>query len=69
MHGVKARISKSRGLHVDDEIEEAYAEHDCDLLVMGAYSRPRVMQRALGGSSEHFIMRAKMPVLATHPQS
>ena len=69
LHGVKAKITKSRGLHVNEEIEEAYASHDCDLLVMGAYSRPRLMQRVLGGSSEYFILRAKMPVLATHPQS
>jgi nucleotide-binding universal stress UspA family protein len=69
MHGVKAKISKSRGLFVNQEIEEAYDKHDCDLLVMGAYSRPRLMEQVLGGSSEYFIMRAKMPVLATLARS
>ena len=69
MHGIKAKISKSKGLHVERELEEAYDTHNADLLVMGAYSRSRFMERLLGGTSEHFIMKTKIPVLATHPAS
>jgi nucleotide-binding universal stress UspA family protein len=66
MHGIKCRVEKSRGLHVEQEIEEAYDDHNADLLVMGAYSRSRFMERVLGGTSEHFIINRRIPVLATH---
>jgi len=39
---------------------------DADLMVMGAYSRTRVVEQLLGGTTEHFLMRAKIPVLSTH---
>jgi hypothetical protein len=67
MHNIKARIKKSKGLHVEQEIEQAYDDHNADLLVMGAYSRPRFLENLLGGTSEHFIIGANIPVLATHP--
>jgi len=66
MHNVKARIKKSKGLHIEQEIEQAYEDHNADLLVMGAYSRSRFLERLLGGTSEHFIIKANIPVLATH---
>jgi nucleotide-binding universal stress UspA family protein len=69
MHGIKARSTTSKGVHVNDDLMEAYSSHGCDLLVMGAYSRSRLMEQILGGTSEHFIMNANIPVLATHPVS
>jgi len=66
-HGIKAKVTSSKGVHVNDDLTEAYNANKCDLLVMGAYSRSRLMERVLGGTSEHFIMKANIPVLATHP--
>ncbi len=66
MHNVKARITKSKGLKIEREIEQAYDDHNADLLVMGAYSRSRFLERLLGGTSEHFIIQANIPVLAMH---
>ena len=69
MHGIRAKITRSKGLHIEQELEEAYDAASADLFVMGAYSRSRLVERLLGGTSEHFIMRTKVPVLATHSTS
>lgn len=66
LNGIKCRITTSRGLFIEDELEEAYAAMDADLMVMGAYSRARVVEQLLGGTTEHFLMKAKIPVLSTH---
>ena len=69
MHGIKAKVSKSKGVHVEQDLEDAYEANGSDLLVMGAYSRARIVERLLGGTSEHFIMKSNVPVLATHAQT
>jgi len=66
MHGIKSKVTKSKGVHVEQDLEDAYEANGSDLLVIGAYSRARIVERLLGGTSEHFIMKTSMPVLATH---
>ena len=56
----------TRGRDVEKEIKKAYRETDSDLLVMGAYSRPRLRQLIFGGVTEHTLFNADMPALMLH---
>jgi nucleotide-binding universal stress UspA family protein len=56
----------TRGRSVEKEIEGAYRETESDLLVIGAYSRPRLRQLIFGGVTEHMLFNADMPVLMLH---
>lgn len=44
----------------------AAAEHDADLLVMGAWGRTRFSEWMLGGTTQHVLNHAGMPVLMRH---
>jgi nucleotide-binding universal stress UspA family protein len=41
----------------------AAREFDCDLIVMGAYTRPRLQQMILGGVTRHVLEHAQKPLL------
>jgi nucleotide-binding universal stress UspA family protein len=41
-------------------------EHDMDLLVMGAYSRPRAVEWMLGGVTRSMMREMCLPVLMSH---
>lgn len=65
--GVEARTHRSRGQNPTRELLDAYREHQCDLLVMGAYSRSRLRERILGGVTHELLMEHDLPVFALHP--
>ncbi len=63
---VKVDRVATPGRDVEKEIKKAYRETDSDLLVMGAYSRPRLRQLIFGGVTEHMLFNADMPALMLH---
>ena len=68
-HGVNAvpRLARMRpGAGVDDMILEQAAEAGADLIVMGAFGRPRLQEVVLGSVTEGVVNRATCPVLLSH---
>lgn len=67
-HGVNVRpeVSIATGHHVSRIISERLAELDVDLLVMGAFSRSRLSETWLGGTSEELFRDAAVPILTSH---
>jgi nucleotide-binding universal stress UspA family protein len=67
-HGVKTQLLD----HMDDDRHAGEAllntigDFHCDMLVMGAYGRSRLMEMVLGGATEHVLEHAKVPVLMSH---
>jgi nucleotide-binding universal stress UspA family protein len=45
---------------------EAAQEHNVDLLVMGAWSRSRLSEMVLGGTTRHLFMHSDLPMLVAH---
>ncbi|MEO0366763.1 MAG: universal stress protein [Pseudomonadota bacterium] len=64
--GVKATTTQTRGRHDRDELLKVYDDKNCDLMVMGAYSRARWRETVFGGLTEHVLFKAKLPVLMMH---
>lgn len=64
--GVKAERERTRGRHVEKELLDTYREHDCDLLVMGSYSRSRLRERIFGGMTDFIVNNATVSVLTIH---
>ena len=52
--------------HVGEQILARADAHDCDLLVMGAFSRPRWRERLLGGVSNYVLNNMNRPLLVSH---
>jgi nucleotide-binding universal stress UspA family protein len=63
---VKAERARTPGKIVERELERAYRDLDCDLIVMGAYSRNRFRQLLFGGVTEHMLFKTDLPVLMLH---
>jgi nucleotide-binding universal stress UspA family protein len=68
-HGIRARIttldagpSHAAGPAV---LDAAY-ENGSDLIVMGAWSRSRLAQMVLGGTTRHLFMHGDVPMLVAH---
>lgn len=51
---------------VADALLRHAIEHDVDLLVMGAYSRPRALEWILGGVTRSMMRAMTVPVLMSH---
>jgi nucleotide-binding universal stress UspA family protein len=68
MHGVNATVHTD--IHDEGNIGEQLlaraAAYDCDLLVMGAYSRARWRELLMGGVSEYVLHHLDRPVLMSH---
>lgn len=64
--GVKAATEKTRGRHVEKELLDTYREHDCDLLVMGSYSRSRLRERIFGGMTDFVVNNSTVSVFTIH---
>jgi nucleotide-binding universal stress UspA family protein len=47
-------------------LDACVARHKADLLVMGAYGRPRIREFILGGATEHVLARPRVPLLMSH---
>jgi nucleotide-binding universal stress UspA family protein len=68
-HGIRARIqpvdtgpSHAAGPLILDTART----HRADLLVMGAWSRSRLAQMVLGGTTRHLFMHGDLPMLVAH---
>lgn len=64
--GVKATTTQTRGRNDRDELLKVYDDKECDLMVMGAYSRARWRETIFGGLTEHVLFKARLPVLLMH---
>ena len=63
-HGVKGVTSRDiRGERVAPSLLEAAREEKCDLLVSGAYGRPRLYEMALGGTTRTLVLAEQAPHL------
>jgi nucleotide-binding universal stress UspA family protein len=68
LHGVKATVHTDidSGGNVGEQLLARAAAFDCDLLVMGAYSRARWRELLMGGVSEYMLHHLDRPVLMSH---
>lgn len=67
-HGVNALAEEvdSAGQRIGPVLEDHFARHRPDLLVMGAYGRSRAREFILGGATEHVLKDPKVPLLLSH---
>jgi nucleotide-binding universal stress UspA family protein len=67
-HGVagKIRALHAKDIAVSDALLSAAADLSADLLVMGAYGRPRLRELILGGVTHDIFRRMTLPVLMSH---
>lgn len=63
---VKVERVRTRGRHVEKEIEATYRDVEADLLVMGAYSRHWFRERVFGGVTEHMLFSTEIPAFVLH---
>ena len=67
-HGVTARAASIAGADatVGDTLLSYAADHDVDLLVMGAYGHTRLREIVLGGATRTLLQHMTVPVLLSH---
>jgi len=67
-HGVSTEPTEipSGGKRVPDVLLEHIAELGADLLVMGAYGHPRLLEFAFGGTTQDLLNQVTIPVLMSH---
>lgn len=68
LHGIEGRLSslKSSGSDVGEPLLAECAALGVDLLVMGGYTRSRLRQMILGGTTSHVLGNTEIPVLMAH---
>jgi nucleotide-binding universal stress UspA family protein len=68
MHDVRAEaMTVAPGQHRAGEIILAQADAlGCDLIVKGAYTQSRLRQMIFGGTTQHILTHATLPVLLAH---
>lgn len=69
LHGypkVQEVTGLSKHLNVGNSILNTAAEHSCDLIIMGAYSRSRISEWARGGASKSLLESMTTPILFSH---
>ena len=66
IHQIESRLHHERGHETDAEILRTYRSLNCDLLVMGAYSRGHLRERILGGVTHEMLVHQNLPVFALH---
>jgi nucleotide-binding universal stress UspA family protein len=64
--GIRTRRVSTRGRNVERELADTFRETESDLLLMGAYSRPRLRQLVFGGVTETMLFKTDCPVLMLH---
>jgi nucleotide-binding universal stress UspA family protein len=67
-HGVKCNVgalARAKGDEGEALLGRA-KELEADLLVMGAYGRPRLSELVLGGVTRHVLAASPVPVLLSH---
>jgi nucleotide-binding universal stress UspA family protein len=67
-HGVRAEVmpTPSGGIDVGNVILSRAYDQSADLIVMGAYSHPRVRELVLGGVTRTILESMTVPVLMSH---
>ncbi len=67
-HGVpaEARAEAGEGRDAGELLLDAAGRLGADMIVMGAYGRPRWREFILGGATRHLLDRAPVPVLMSH---
>ncbi len=66
-HAIGVELVERRTDGVVADLILSHARHrEADLLVMGAYSLPRLVEAAFGGTTRTVLLEAPMPVLVAH---
>jgi nucleotide-binding universal stress UspA family protein len=68
-HGIRARVEvlDTNPSHAaGPALLDAAHKHAADLIVMGAWSRSRLAQMMLGGTTRHLFMHGDVPMLVAH---
>jgi len=67
-HGIrgKTRTAHTKEIETSDVLLSAAADSSADLLVMGAYGRPRLRELILGGATHDIFRHMTVPVLMSH---
>jgi len=67
-HGIEAKMSAidAPGTDVGEPLLAECKSVGADLLVMGGYTRSRLRQMILGGTTSHVMRNAEIPVLMAH---
>lgn len=65
-NGVQSTVERTPAVSAKDEIVQAYSDSGADLLVMGAYSRPKWREHLFGGVTTHILEHTQIPVLMLH---
>ncbi len=65
-HGIRTERMTTRGRDIDDELVAAFHACNADLLLAGAYSRSRWREKVFGGTTEHLLSNANVPLLTLH---
>jgi nucleotide-binding universal stress UspA family protein len=64
--GIESHLHHEKGQETSAEIMHSYKAANCDLLVMGAYSRSHLRERILGGVTHDLLLKSNVPVFALH---
>jgi nucleotide-binding universal stress UspA family protein len=64
--GIESRLHHQQGRDAPAEILRTYRSANCDLLVMGAYSRGHLRERILGGVTHELLLKKDVPVFTLH---
>ena len=67
-HGIAAagQILTRNKASMGESLLAAVEERKCDLLVMGAYGHSRLQELILGGTTQHVLKHARVPVIMVH---
>ncbi len=67
-HGVRTQLldHMADDSNAGEALINAVNDFKCDMLVMGAYGRSRLMEMVLGGTTEFVLEHATFPVLMSH---
>lgn len=67
-HGIKVRKESmnATGISVGDLLLSRAADESIDLIVCGAYGRPRLRELMMGGVTQHLLRHMTVPVLMSH---
>lgn len=64
--GIKSTRHSTKGIDIEAELAETYADVDADLVVMGAYSRHKLRELIFGGVTNTMLFKTQLPVLVLH---
>jgi len=64
--GIESQLHRRQGRDPAGEILSTYKAVNCNLLVMGAYSRGHLRERILGGVTHELLLKKDVPVFTLH---